>query len=234
MKYDAVIFDLFGTLIDNMPFEAFNQALATMARILGLPAEEMQRMWNVTWPQRSLGQLPDTASAIRYICTQLGVSPADEQIQQATEIRLQFSRRSLVPRHDTIATLTLLKSQGYKLGLVSDCTAEVPLLWSTTPLASLIDVPIFSCSVGLKKPDARIFLLACEHLGVAPQRCLFIGDGGSDELRGASAVGMSPVLIRVPYENDHNVRRHGERPWQGTRIATVKDILPFVDETLSA
>ena len=234
MKYDAVIFDLFGTLVDNMHHEEFLQELTKMAGILGVPAEDFIRMWNVTWPLRSIGKLPSPEAAISYICNQLGVETNDEQVQQATQIRFEFSRRALVPRHDTVETLTRLKSEGYKLGLISDCTAEVALLWPATPLAPLIDVPIFSCSVGLKKPDARIYLLACERLSVIPQKCLFMGDGGSNELGGANAVGMFPVLIRVPYENEHNTRRHGEEQWHGAQIATVKDILPFVDEALAS
>lgn len=234
MRYEAVIFDLFGTLVDNMPHEEFERALARMADIVGAPAEGLIRGWSTTWPLRSVGKLPDPASAIRYICNQLGVEPSDEQVQQAAQIRFEFSRRSLIPRHDAVETLSRLKAEGYKLGLISDCTAEIPLLWPTTPLAPLIDVPIFSSSVGLKKPDPRIFHLACERLGVVPEKCLFMGDGGSNELSGARAVGMFPVLIRVPYENRLNARRHDEEQWQGARITTVKDVLPFVDNALAS
>jgi FMN phosphatase YigB (HAD superfamily) len=34
------------------------------------------------------------------------------------------------------------------------------------------------------------------ELGLAPQSCLFVGDGGSNEHHGAYAVGMKPVLLR--------------------------------------
>jgi putative hydrolase of the HAD superfamily len=234
VKYDAVIFDLFGTLVDNMPHEEFVQALTTMAGILSVSAEGFIHMWDVTWPLRSIGKLPNPESAIRYICKQLGVEPDDEQVQQAAQIRFEFSRRSLIPRHDTVETLSLLRAEGYKLGLISDCTAEIALLWPTTPLAPLIDVPIFSCSVSLKKPDPRIFRLACERLGVVPEKCLFMGDGGSNELSGANAVGMFSVLIRVPYENERNTRRRDEEQWHGARITTVKGILPFVDGALAS
>ena len=234
MRYDAVIFDLFGTLVDNMHHEEFLQELTTMAGILGVPARDLIQMWSATWPLRSIGKLPSAEAAIRYICNELGVELDDERIQQAAQVRFEFSRRALVPRLDTVETLARLKSEGYKLGLISDCTAEIPLLWPTTPMASLIDVPIFSCSVGLKKPDPRIYRLACERLGVAPEKCLFMGDGGSNELSGANAVGMFPVLIRVAYENEHNTRRHGEEQWHGAQIATVRDILPFVDEALAS
>lgn len=235
MKYDAVIFDLFGTLVDNMPTFIFHEVLAKMAEAVGAPAQEFIPMWTTTWPLRSVGKLNSLPAVIEYICRELQVPPpTDEQIQVAAQMRYEFSRQSLMPRHDAVETLSYLKAEGYKLGLISDCTAEIPLLWQTTPLSTLIDVSIFSCSVGLKKPDPRIFHLVCDRLSVLPQKCLFVGDGGSNELSGASAVGMCPVMIRVPYENDTNVRRHDEDTWQGATITTLKDILPFVDEALCA
>jgi putative hydrolase of the HAD superfamily len=72
----------------------------------------------------------------------------------------------------------------------------VPALWQESPLAPLVDVAVFSCSERIKKPDPRIYEHACERLGVRPQDCLYVGDGGSDELRGATAVGMRAIQIR--------------------------------------
>ena len=67
--------------------------------------------------------------------------------------------------------------------------------WPRSPLRPCFDAAIFSCDVGAAKPDAGIYLAACETLGVAPAECLFVGDGGSDELRGAAALGMVPVQM---------------------------------------
>jgi putative hydrolase of the HAD superfamily len=52
---------------------------------------------------------------------------------------------------------------------------------------------VLSCETGLVKPDPEIFKLCAARLGVRPEDCLYVGDGGSDELRGASTVGMTPV-----------------------------------------
>ena len=138
----------------------------------------------------------------------------------------------LVPRHDTLETLQELRSAGYKIGLISDCTAEVPLLWPETPFVQLIDVPIFSCAVHLKKPDPRIYLLACERLEVVPQRCLFVGDGGSRELNGATAVGMDAIMIRMEHEDTYDVHRLEADVWEGSSVITLKNILPFVDDKI--
>ncbi len=39
---------------------------------------------------------------------------------------------------------------------------------------------------------------ACAHLGVDPGECLYVGDGGSQELSGATAVGMTAFRLTAP------------------------------------
>ncbi len=43
MRYDAVIFDLYGTLVDNFPGEAFESTAADMASCLGVPLLDFVR-----------------------------------------------------------------------------------------------------------------------------------------------------------------------------------------------
>lgn len=78
---------------------------------------------------------------------------------------------------------------------------------------------VFSCSVGLRKPDPRIYLLACEELGVEPAEALFVGDGDNDELAGAERVGMTAVLLERPGM---------DREWTGRRIQTLAELLALV------
>ncbi len=230
MTYDAIIFDLFGTLVDNYREGIFKQRLADMADVLDVPQQDFIGEWGKAWRMRSIGELSTTEESIKHAIIPLGVQVSSEQLAEATRIRFAYSRSTLVPRDDTLETLQELRSAGYKIGLISDCTAEVPLLWPETPFAQLIDVPIFSCAVHLKKPDPRIYHLACERLGVVPQRCLFIGDGGSRELSGANAVGMDAIMIRAPDEEIHDVHRLEADDWQGSCVTTLKSILPFVDD----
>ena len=46
---------------------------------------------------------------------------------------------------------------------------------------------------GLIKPDTAIYELACDRLGVDVSAAVFVGDGGSDELRGADAAGLKAI-----------------------------------------
>jgi putative hydrolase of the HAD superfamily len=95
----------------------------------------------------------------------------------------------------------------------------VPVLWPETQFHGLFDAEVFSCSVGLRKPDPRIYLLACEQLGVEPREAVFVGDGANDELAGAERVGMGAILFeRSDYEGD----------WPGRRIRALPELLELL------
>jgi len=229
MKYDAVIFDLFGTLVDNTVFldfsrSEYNRTLSNVAAALSIPEPDLLRLWTETVHERDAGLFPSMEEYFQHICREIGAKADARQIARAVELRLEYLRSILTPRNHTVETLAELKASGYRLGLISDCSSEVPLLWAETPFAALLDGAIFSCEVKLTKPDPRIYRMVCERLEVAPDRCLYVGDGGSGELTGAVEFGMDPVLIRAPYDT---VNGHRE-DWVGTRISELKQVLDLV------
>ncbi|MFN0093239.1 MAG: HAD family hydrolase [Dehalococcoidia bacterium] len=61
-------------------------------------------------------------------------------------------------------------------------------------LDELFEVVIESSVVGLRKPDPRIYQLACERLGVVPEECVFLDDIGAN-LKGARALGMTTIKV---------------------------------------
>ena len=228
MKYKAVIFDLFGTLIDMFPLAEYHSTLSEMASILAVSSEDFTRLWLETVNERFTGAFPTLESNIEHICQVIGMPLEDSHITEAVRIRCQFTRRMFKPRPDTIETLIQFKEVGCKIGLVSDCSSEVPDLWPNTPFISLVDAPIFSCAVGFTKPDPRIYRLVCKRLAVVPRDCLYIGDGGSNELTGASQMGMHTVLIRAPYQDGYDFYRPDAKRWQGPVISRLKEALAFV------
>ncbi len=100
------------------------------------------------------------------------------------------------PRDGAVEALERIRRLGLKTGLITVCNEDVPLVWEQTPFAPLIDVPVFSCSVGVRKPDPQIYLVACERLEIEPSEAVFVGDGANDELAGAERVGMRAILVR--------------------------------------
>jgi putative hydrolase of the HAD superfamily len=174
---------------------------------------------------RTIGAFQTVEDSIEYVCGVMGVEVTAEQMTKAVDIRLRHTRRALEPKSNAVGTLAQLKNQGYKLGLLSNCSIEIPILWQETAFASLIDNPIFSSREGLKKPDPRIYHLACERLGVAPEDCLYVADGENHELKAAAEVGIHPVLIRTSSQETRGEVLREAREWQGDAVSTLSEVL---------
>lgn len=63
----------------------------------------------------------------------------------------------------------------------------------------LFDVVVISGEVKMRKPEARIFQLTAERLGLAPQACVFVDDLAPN-VRGAAEVGMVGVHHVTPQQ----------------------------------
>ena len=226
MKYKVIIFDLFGTLVDSYSVQGYNRYLTDMASALELPAEDFSKIWRDTIYERGIGIFKTTEESIRYICNKLIISVNDENIRKCEQIRLENTRKALNPKNGAVDLLNSLKGLGYKIGLITNCSTEVPLFWKNIELSHFFDVTIFSASVGMKKPNPQIYILACEQLEVEPNECLYIGDGDSNELSGASQLGMYAVMIRDPNELDPY--RLVEVDWDGRKIKNFIEIMDLI------
>src|SRR5258708_741174 len=106
--------------------------------------------------------------------------------------------------------------------------AELPAAWPGLPVAELFDAAAFSCEIGARKPDPIVFKTIAGRLGVVPEDCLYVGDGGGHELTGSSAVGMTAVMLRAPdwHLNDAHAR---EDDWPGESVASFTELLTRTD-----
>jgi putative hydrolase of the HAD superfamily len=229
MRYEAIIFDLFGTLVPTPLEEGFDAVHARIAELFGVSLRQFLGVWRdedfVT--RRDIGLLPDCRSALRAACEELGVEPEPDALDRAERERLGMFRRMLEPRSDAADTLDVLGAAGIRRGLMSDCPPEAPQLWPETKLAERIDAALFSPVVGMRKPERRFYELACERLDVQADRCLFVGDGGSPELTGALRLGMDAVLICPPDEAHVIADRDETQNWTGPRIERISEVLPL-------
>ena len=216
MKYRAVIFDLWQTLVpwDVEESTRFN---AEVARTIGVEPERYLEAWLAAHhlPNRNTGPAADHFQAL---FGELGV---DADVDLILAMRRERARRVLVPRSDALPTLDELRRRGHLLGMISVCTEDVPQVWDDTPLGGKFDATVFSCNVGLSKPDPRIYELASEQLGVEPADCLFVGDGANDELPGAERAGMTALQLRAPGEQ---LTPDGEL-WTGAYIESLSEVV---------
>jgi putative hydrolase of the HAD superfamily len=206
----AVIFDLWNTLAE-WPVEVWAEARPRVAERLGLSPDEFEERWYGDLAQlRELGPQAEALGA-------LGASP--EVALEIVEMRRAVTHQGLVPVAGAIETISELRRRGLLIGLITVCSDDVPSLWPETPFHGLFDAEVFSCSVGLRKPDPRIYLLACEQLDVEPREAMFVGDGANDELAGAERVGMTAVLLERPGE---------DQEWEGRRVRSLPELLELL------
>ncbi len=109
-----------------------------------------------------------------------------------------FSRSYLY--EDTLPALEELKSEGYKIAVVSNTTWGSPaFLWreemERLGLSTYLHATVFCRDVGWRKPAKQIFEYALEKLQALPQNCVFVGDDPRWDLVGPCNVGITPVVI---------------------------------------
>jgi putative hydrolase of the HAD superfamily len=228
MKYRAVIFDLFGTLVPSFSEREYRLIVMQMADILLVPGAEFWEQWLSNFNDSILGIIPDSRSGITRIIQKLGINPGEEKINRAARLLFEYEAKTMVPRANAVQTLTDLKAADFRIGLISDCSSGAVVIWPETALSPFFDATIFSCQAGMKKPDPRIYHLALEKLKVSPGECCYIGDGSSQELSGAVRAGLRAVQLRIPGEDDPDVYRIGLEDWQGESVKSLSDVLGLV------
>ena len=224
MKYQAVIFDLGGTLIANT---LENTSWRTeMAAILSAPEPDFARVWEAAFNKRMTGEFYLAQDCILHCCRELNLQATEAQIQRAAKLRLRTTRQQVLSLQPyAVEIISRLKSIGLKIGLLSNCSTETTTVWDETPFAGIFDITVFSCAVGLMKPDPRIYHLALEKMQVEPRECLYVADGMDGELKAADAVGMTPVRISFPHLNKNDPYLED---WHGPSISSLSEVLDLV------
>src|SRR5262249_21120614 len=145
---------------------------------------------------RLTGEVRDPYEIIRGLAHSIDPTIPEDKLRATVSMRLERFRHSLqrIPAAN-VAALKQLRGAGLKLGLITNADAIEMMSWAQCPLAGLFDSEMISCYVGLAKPDPAIFRKCLEELGLAAADCLFVGDGGSNELVAARELGMKTVFI---------------------------------------
>jgi putative hydrolase of the HAD superfamily len=125
----------------------------------------------------------------------LPVAVAGElSLAQLTAAMLGSLRFSAYP--DARATLAVLRERGLALVVVSNWDISLSAVLVETGLAGALDGVLTSAAVGEPKPAVAIFEAALELAGVMPEQAVHVGDSLAQDVRGARAAGVAPVLLR--------------------------------------
>ncbi|MCY4583736.1 MAG: HAD hydrolase-like protein [Chloroflexi bacterium] len=195
----AVVFDLFGTLVPISP-HLYRAMLHTMADAIGGDRERFAQAWLSSKRDLETGNAGGLESSVRFVAVQVGLRPTSSSVNQAADAWLETSRLRLAPSDRTLGCLEMLRRRGHKIGLLTNCGADIPRTWPDGELASLVNYAGFSWKLGQMKPEEGAYLSVCAEMGAAPESCIFVGDGGDRELTGAGKAGLHPVLLEYSPE----------------------------------
>jgi HAD superfamily hydrolase (TIGR01509 family) len=176
-------------LIDSEPlhFAALNTVLATTGHALS----------NADYEQ-FIGTTTDAMWTTLIARWGLVKSMADYLVQYD-----EMLLRVLAQPHQPAPGIVPLIARGRELGLRLGVASSSRRIWIDATLRSLgladaFDAIVSGDDVALGKPDPQIYVLAAQHLGIAPARCLAIEDSPNG-VQSAHAAGMTVLGVRTPY-----------------------------------
>jgi HAD superfamily hydrolase (TIGR01662 family) len=114
-------------------------------------------------------------------------------VKEAVDLGLATRKTKWFP--NARRTLLVLRSKGYRLGLISNTH------WRFLPsvrkqFEELFDVITLSYEHGYVKPHSTIFVTTLERLRVKPNQSLHVGDDPIADVKGAKDVGMKTALVK--------------------------------------
>jgi HAD superfamily hydrolase (TIGR01509 family) len=183
----AIVFDLYGTLVRITAPRVHKQ----VPRALGIsprPWVELIRSELLTT------DFADVDRFVDFVAARLAPArSAAAEAQCRDLVAEELASVELLP--GALSVLGFLRRRGYKLGLVSNLSAVHKEPLAQWDLLDCFDAVVFSCDVGLVKPDPRIYEEICTRLDVHPAAALMIGDSLKNDVLGARSSGMRGLQV---------------------------------------
>ena len=189
---EAILWD-FGGVFTTSPFEAFDR----FQRARGLP-DNFIRTINST--------NPDTNAWARFESSAIDADEFDVAFRKEAEalghsVRgkdvLELLSGEFRPR---MAAVLAECKKHYKVGCITNNMKKAEeregeeRAQPAAQVMALFDVIVESSIEGIRKPEPRIYQIACERLGVRPERTVFLDDLGIN-LKPARAMGMTTIKV---------------------------------------
>jgi putative hydrolase of the HAD superfamily len=188
----GVLFDI-GGVVQDSPLHA----IARYERDHGLPANAINRAVVASgeagaWSRLERGELTLEAwcSPFEADCRAHGVAVDGKRL-------MQYIAEAGRERPQMLRAVSRLRAHGLRVGALTNNWARAEPEPGPHRLRLHFDVVIESQAVGMRKPDPRIYQLACRELGVTPPETAFLDDIGIN-LKAARALGMHTIKVDDP------------------------------------
>jgi putative hydrolase of the HAD superfamily len=218
MTYDAVLLDLYDTLV----WSDWYSWQGRLADHLGVTRDLIGRAFGETRPARSVGATPDTEADLAAVLQAADIEPTPSLLAELVEMERQMAD-SVRLYDDSLEVVRALRADDVPTALVSNCSHNTRPIVDRLGLEREFDAVILSFEVGAMKPDPAIYREALARLDEPdPSRSVFV----DDQVRycdGAVAIGLQTFLILRPEEalEGRPTDMNGHRP--------IETLLPLLD-----
>lgn len=215
----ALLLDALGTLVRlEPPAPALRRQLQSRAGIrVSLDQAQIAIGAEITYYRDHLDEGRDLASLhdLRRRCaavlrSALPPSPALAALGDSALAELLLGSLRFATFDDAAPVLQAARARGIRSVVVSNWDVSLHQVLAGLGLDGLLDGILTSAEVGRRKPAPEIFERALTIAGVPAARALHVGDSLAEDVAGARAAGIEPVLLA----------RQGEEPagLGGTRV----------------
>lgn len=207
MNICGILFDLDDTLVafDAVTNQSWKQVCLEYSRSKpGVDAEALivaiRKVSNWYWsdPERHRVGRNNMAPARRrivreaFLTMDLPEADADALADRYSTVRLE----NMYVLPGAQSTLDLLRSRGYRLGLLTNGDGETQKYKiERFDLAKYFETILIEGDLGFGKPDARMYRLALSELGLKPEQTCMIGDNLSWDVEAPQELGIRAVWI---------------------------------------
>ncbi|HOX39898.1 MAG TPA: HAD-IA family hydrolase [Candidatus Brocadiia bacterium] len=205
---DAVFLDAGETLIyPEPPVGTVYSSVAARYGVFIAP-DEMERLFRMRWrelveetrrcPEKYLHP-PDPSGRqwwrilVDRIMSGKGPALYDRMFEELYEYYAHGSAWSMYP--DVKPAIEALCSARVHLGVISNWDSRLEKLLSALGLADSFQSVTISSYEGYLKPHPAIFRAALAKAGVMAERAILVGDRPAEDVDGARAAGMIPILL---------------------------------------
>jgi putative hydrolase of the HAD superfamily len=190
MRYRAVLFDLGGVVVGS-PLEA----IARYEREHDVPAGSINRVVVTSGASGAWARLERGELTLEAFYPAFDADCGAAGCRVSARALMTLVAESIAPRPAMLGAVRRIRERGLLAAAVTNnwITEDE----GTGVLRPLFDAFIESSVAGLRKPDPRIYELACRTLGIAPAEAVLLDDIGAN-LKTARALGMTTLKVADP------------------------------------
>jgi putative hydrolase of the HAD superfamily len=220
----ALLLDALGTIVWlAVPAPALRTELATRFGLeVSEPEARQALVAEIAYYRAHLdqGRDPSSLAVLRQNCAEVlrAALPRSERLARIDRLSLTealLASLRFAPFPEAGAAIRAAKARGERVVVVSNWDISLTEVLERVGLASLVDGIITSAGAGTRKPDPAIFGQALEIAGTRARRATHVGDNLAEDVAGARAAGITPILVH---------RAGGPRPAGVRCIASLAEL----------